>query len=348
MGRKQSVSRRNFLKGTAAVASAAAAGGGALGWINSASAASLLQGQQGAPRGSVGQAQSTFPANKISAALPPTTKEVTLHTPHTVREIAPGMPYELWSFDGRTPGPHIHVKEGDEVKFTLINDSGIMAHSIDFHAALLPWNKYYQSVAPGEKHSFNWTAKYPGVFMYHCGTPPVLLHLANGMHGAVIVEPKNGWPEKADREYVLVQNEYYLMSQPDDKGVFRADFAKMNIVQPDFVVFNGYANQYQEAPLEAKPNELIRIHVCNAGPSLFSAFHVIGTIFTAAYADGNPANKQVGMQTVMIPPGGGYTVEMRIPDEGLYPFVSHSFAYPARGGLGVIKVGNPEPIAASH
>jgi nitrite reductase (NO-forming) len=183
--------------------------------------------------------------------------------------------------------------------------------------------------------------------MYHCGTPPVLMHLGNGMLGTIIVEPKDGWPEKAAHEYVLVQHEFYL-SDPDAQGVHSGDYVKMLSAKPDMVVFNGYFNQYQADPLVADPGELIRIHVCNAGPTLFSAFHVIGTLFTATYADGNPANKQTGMQTVTIPPGGGYTVELRIPDEGLYPFVTHSFAYTGLGALGVIKVGNPAmPVSSA-
>ena len=285
------------------------------------------------------------PSNKMSAALPAITTDIVLHTPHVIKEIGPDMTAELWTFEGSGPGPILHVMEGEPVNFTLDNNSGVMAHSIDFHAALLPWDMYYQAVGSGEKKSFTWTPKFPGVFMYHCGTPPVLMHIANGMHGAIVVEPKGGWPEKAAREYVLVQHEFYL-SDPDDQGVRRGDYTKMIAARPDVVAFNGYVNQYQADPLVADPGELIRIHVCNAGPTLFSAFHVIGTLFTAVYADGNPANKQTGMQTVTIPPGGGYTVEMRIPDAGLYPFVTHSFAYTGLGALGVIKVGNPSMPAS--
>jgi nitrite reductase (NO-forming) len=114
----------------------------------------------------------------------------------------------------------------------------------------------------------------------------------------------------------------------------------MNAVQPDYVVFNGYANQYKDAPLTAEPGQRVRLWVLNAGPTTFSAFHVIGALFDAAYADGNPQNEQHGMQTVTIPPGGGYMVELTIPDAGLYPFVTHSFAYTGKGALGLIKVGD--------
>ncbi len=332
MAQSFSTSRRGFLKASALAAGVATLGGTLPNPVTDTLANSVRPS---------GKLEEAVPQNKMSAVLPPVNSQITLHTPHVIKEIAPDTNVELWSYEGTAPGPILHVKEGEEVKFTLINDSGVMAHSIDFHAALLPWDKYYQAVNVGEKLSFNWTPQYPGVFMYHCGTPPVLMHLSNGMHGAIVVEPKGGWPTKADREYVLVQHEYYL-TEPDDKGVRRGDFAKMSQAKPDFVVFNGYANQYKDTPLEANPGELVRIHVCNAGPSTFSAFHVIGTLFVAAYPDGNPANKQVGMQTVTIPPGGGYTVDVRINEEGLYPFVTHSFAYTGLGALGILKIGNPK------
>jgi nitrite reductase (NO-forming) len=331
MNKQFSTNRRRFLTGMVAAAGTTALG------ISSAPAQAATTRVRSTRLGA------TYPDNKMSAVLPAVNSSITLHTPHAIKQIAPDMPYELWTFEGSGPGPVLNVMEGEPVDFTMINDSGVMGHSIDFHAALLPWDKYYQVVNPGEEHKFTWTPKYPGVFMYHCGTPPVLLHLINGMHGAIIVQPKNGWPEKADREYVLVQHEYYL-GEADDQGVYRGDYTKAVAVQPDLVVFNGYANQYQADPLVANPGELIRLYVCNAGPTTYSAFHVIGTLFTASYADGNPANKQVGMQTVTIPPGGGYVVEMRIPDEGFYPFVTHSFAYTGKGALGVIKVGNPPPL----
>ena len=342
MTQKIFTSRRMFLKTTAAAAGAVAFGGTLIDVTQAGAAASTIHGSLLAQA----TAQAAVPQNKMSAILPPINSDIVLHTPHVVKEIAPGTVAELWTFEGSAPGPILHVKEGVPVKFTLNNNSGVMGHSIDFHAALLPWDKYYQMVQTGEQASFTFTPQYPGVFMYHCGTPPVLMHLGNGMLGAIVVEPKNGWPEKADHEYVLIQHEYYL-GDPDAKGVQRGDFAKMSQAKPDFVVFNGYANQYKDEPLTASPGELVRIHICNAGPTIFSAFHIIGTLFVAAYADGNPANKQVGMQTVTIPPGGGYTVEVRIPVEGLYPFVTHSFAYAGLGAAGVLKVGTPTMSAAT-
>jgi nitrite reductase (NO-forming) len=129
-------------------------------------------------------------------------------------------------------------------------------------------------------------------------------------------------------------------TSPRVLGIFETDGAKLNAATPDYVVFNGYANQYKDAPLTANPGERIRLWVVNAGPTTFSAFHVIGALFDTAYADGNPKNEQHGAQTVTIPPGGGYMVELVIPDAGLYPFVTHSFAYTGKGALGLIKIGD--------
>jgi nitrite reductase (NO-forming) len=135
---------------------------------------------------------------------------------------------------------------------------------------------------------------------------------------------------------VLVQSEFYTTQQSD--GTYTVDAAKLNAGSPDYVVFNGYANQYKTSPIVAKAGERIRIFIVNAGPTLFSAFHVIGAIFSDTYADGNPADHMVGNQTVTIPPGGGMVVELTIPEAGLYPFVTHSFADVGKGALGVLKV----------
>ena len=262
-------------------------------------------------------------------------KEITLHVKETIGEVAPDTPVDLWTFDGTAPGPVLHVNLGDTIKFTLVNN-GSTEHSIDFHAAQTAWNINYGPVKPGASFSFTWKANYPGVFMYHCGTPPVIHHIANGMYGAIVVTPPDLSP--VSKEYVLVQSEFSVTKGAD--GLFHTDGAKLNAITPDYVVFNGFANQYQAAPLTANPGERIRLWVVNAGPTTFSAFHVIGALFDTAYADGNPQNVQHGAQTVTVPPGGGYMVELTIPDAGLYPFVTHSFAYTGKGALGLIKIGD--------
>ncbi len=274
----------------------------------------------------------TYPA---AAPAAPTgdTVNVTLTIKEVVVSIAPNVAYHAWTFNGTVPGPVIRVRQGQTVHFTLVNE-GTMPHSIDFHAAQTPWNVNYQPVPAGKSFSFNWTANYPGAFLYHCGTPPVMYHMANGMYGAIIVDPASGWAPA--QEYVLVQSEFYLYQNSD--GTYSVNANKLMAGQPDYVTFNGYANQYQTAPLTATAGQKIRLFVINAGPSRFSAFHVIGALFSDVYLDGNPANHLVGDQTLTIPPGGGVVAELTIPEAGKYPFVTHSFMDASIGATGVIAV----------
>jgi len=267
------------------------------------------------------------------AALQGKTVNLTLTVKEVLVSIAPDVAYHAWTFNGTVPGPVIRVRQGQTIHFTLVNE-GNMPHSIDFHAAQTPWDVNYQPIAPGKSFSFTWRADYPGVFMYHCGAPVTIYHMVNGMYGAIIVDPARGWAPA--QEYVLVQSEFYTTQLPD--GTYSVDPNKLNAGNPDYVVFNGYVNQYKNSPLVAKAGQSIRIFIVNAGPTLFSAFHVIGAIFSDTYADGNPANHMVGNQTVTIPPGGGMVAELMIPQAGLYPFVTHSFASVGKGAIGVIKV----------
>jgi nitrite reductase (NO-forming) len=249
-------------------------------------------------------------------------------------EVAGGIKLHAWTYDGVVPGKVVHVRQGDTINFTFRN-VGQIGHSIDFHSAQTPWNANYVTIRSGEELSFPWTANFPGVFMYHCGTGPVIEHIANGMYGAVIVDPVE--PLRPAREYVLVQSEFYL-KKDEENGDWMGDAERMAAVLPDFVSFNGGALQYQQEPLPANVGELIRIHVMNAGPTLFSAFHVIGAIFERVYHDGNPANVMQGIQTWTVPPGGGATFELVIPEAGQYPFVTHSFAYTGLGAVGLLDV----------
>ncbi len=300
-----------------------------------------------------GTAPSAEPADYRVDEPNGTVVNVDLVAEETTQEIADGVTYHAWTFNGTTPGPVVRVQLGDTIRFTLTNDSSIgMQHSIDFHAALTPWADLpteegatlegnYQPVDPGETKTFDFVALYPGAFLYHCGVPPVLQHIANGMYGAIIVEPSD---LPAEREFVLVSSELYPGAKPFD-GVFEGDLDRMLAVDPEYVVFNGKANQYLAAPLQVKPDERFRIWVVNAGPTLTNAFHVIGTLFPETYPDGNPANALYGIQTWNVPPGGGAMFELQIPDAGLYPFVTHSFAYTGLGAVGLIQVDPDAPAA---
>jgi nitrite reductase (NO-forming) len=287
----------------------------------------------GAPLGAAPKGESGF----YDAAVPPVgsqhVKQVTVVARDAVQEIAPGVKVPLWTFNGSVPAPIVHVRQGDEVHVTFQNKTPL-AHSIDFHAATTPWNVWYQPVLPGKSLSFSFVAKYPGVFMFHCGTPPAFMHISSGMYGAVIVDPATPMPPA--KEFALVESEFYVHQGANN--TYQPDVQKVLDVKPDYVVFNGVADQYQEHPLVVKAGQRIRLYVLNAGPTLFSAFHVIGWIFDKVYVDGNPGNVLQGVQTYTIPPGGGATFELTITQPGLYPFVTHAFAFTGKGAVGVIKV----------
>jgi len=256
-------------------------------------------------------------------------------------EIAPGVKYNTWAFDGHgAPGPVVHVREGQTVEMTLTN-GGTIPHSIDFHAARVAPDRAFRDAMPGESFTFRFTAMDPGVYMYHCGTKPVLAHIANGMYGAIIVQPKEGLP-KVDNEYVLVGSEWY-MNADGIKEPASLDMAKARARMTDWVTFNGYANQYVTHPLTAKPGETTRFYVVAAGPTNNVNFHVVGGMLDRAWVNGgltNPPHK--GLQTVIVPAGGGGVFDVQIDDEGLYPFVSHAFADVDLGQVGLLKVGNPK------
>jgi nitrite reductase (NO-forming) len=257
-----------------------------------------------------------------------------------VIEIAPGVRYNTWAFDGHgAPGPIVHVRQGQMVEMTLTN-GGAIPHSIDFHAARIAPNVAFRDVAPGESFTFKFRANDPGVFMYHCGTKPVLAHIANGMYGAIIVDPAKPLPH-ADHEYVLVASEWYLNGNGVDEPA-SLDMTKAREMQPDWTTFNGYANQYVTHPLTADPGETTRFYVVAAGPTLDTNFHVVGTILNRAWVNGDMTQFQQGVQTVAVPAGGGAVFDVKIDGEGTYPFVSHSFAHVDLGQVGLLKVGNPK------
>ena len=288
-------------------------------------------------------AQELAAAHKpYDATLPPIPKgdlvKVEMTLKDMVVEVAPGVKYNTWAFDGHgAPGPIVHVREGQTVEFTLKN-GGAIPHSMDFHAARIAPNVAFRDVAPGESFTFRFKAGDPGVFMYHCGTKPVLAHIANGMYGAIVVEPKEGLPP-ADNEYVLVASEWYLNGDGIEKPA-SLDMKKARAMMPDWTTFNGYANQYVTHPLKAGPGETTRFWVVAAGPTLDTNFHVVGTIFDRAWVNQDMTTFQEGVQTVGIPAGGGAVFDVKIDEPGLYPFVSHAFAHVDLGQVGLLKVGD--------
>ena len=284
-------------------------------------------------------AHKPFPADLPAAPAGPIANVNLALTDITV-QIAPGVKYNAWAWAGGAPGPVIHVRQGQLVKITLTN-KGAIPHSVDFHAARVAPDKAFGDVMPGKSVSYTFRANDAGVFMYHCGTKPVLMHIANGMYGAIVVEPRPGVLPKADRNYVLVASEWYLSS--DGLGSpAQFDMAKAHARQPDWMTFNGYSGQYVKHPLVAKPGELVRFWVVDAGPSLDTDFHIVGTILNTAYpfGDMNPADALHNVQTVTVPAGGAGVFDVKIDKPGLYPFVSHAFAAVDEGQVGLLNVGN--------
>jgi nitrite reductase (NO-forming) len=264
--------------------------------------------------------------------------------------VAAGYEQLVWTFGDEVPGPVLRVKVGDLIRIRLVNpDTNTMAHSIDFHASLVAWNDEMRSINPGEELVYEFEAKYAGVFMYHCGTAPALMHIANGMFGMIIVEPAEGLPE-VDHEYALVQSEWYLGQQGQTIDLEKASAAAP---APDFVVFNGVANQYADHPIEVPVGETVRVFVLNAGPSVDSSFHVVGTIFHEVIKEGirleegNEGNW--GAQAVDLSPAQGAIIEMRFDEDGLYPIVTHAFNFVGRGALGLFQAGDGgEPMEGGH
>lgn len=295
---------------------------------NAAAAVSPLQLASAAPT-----------ARASDASLPPLlgtgdTVAVTVTATDATVEIASDVTYQAWTFGGTVPGPILHVRQGQRVNVTFVNE-GKMDHSIDFHAAEVPPGVAYRSIHVGEKLQFSFVARTPGVFVYHCGTPPVLLHMANGMYGALVVDPAQPLPP-ADASYVLVQGEWY--TQQVRGSVMAGNFQKMAAMTPDEVVFNGVAFKYRDHPLPARVGQRIRLYVVDAGPSLPSAFHVIGAMFAVVYPDGDAAHALTGVSTYPIAPGQGVVFDLIIPQPGKYTFVDHSMRNMGLGATGVLDV----------
>ena len=262
--------------------------------------------------------------------------KIRLEMRHARIVLTDGVPFDAWTFDGQLPGPVLRVTVGDTVDFTLVNKAPI-PHSMDFHAAEVAPSRVYVNVNPGDSLNYRWVARLPGAFMYHCGTAPVALHIANGMYGAIIVDPVR--PRPAAREYVLVQSEFYTKSagSKTDSALMVVDWPELLSLAPDHVVFNGRAAQYATHPLPARVGELTRIYLVNAGPNRTSAFHVVGGIFERVFQDARSTPTLEGVQTVDVPVGGGAIFEVRLAEPGDYPFVSHAFADATKGAVGILK-----------
>jgi nitrite reductase (NO-forming) len=318
--------------GASAGASAATGAAAAEGHRPPASAAAVAE-EITAPRNTQGADAPAYIDRRIH--------EVHFDMTEKVVEIAPGKVVKVWTYGGRVPGPVVRVRVGDTVRASITNRT-TMPHSIDFHAARIAPNRAFRDVAPDETFAFEFEATSPGVFMYHCGTAPVVHHIANGMYGMIIVEPREGLPP-VDRELAFVQSDFYASDTP---GAL-ADDAELMSGIPDVVAFNGYAGQYKDEPIVVRRGERIRAFVLAAGPNTWSAFHVVGTVFDRAWQDGNPANEEIGNQTLNLAASQGSIAEFRLDEEGVYPFVTHDFTNATKGAVGLLRTSGAEG-SASH
>jgi uncharacterized cupredoxin-like copper-binding protein len=308
-------------------------------------AAPTLAQAKGMPYESFRPVDATLPAVPAGHV-----KKFTVGVMQHITQVDPKLaPVQAWtytvngvSYRGTAASPPIVVNQGDHVQITFQNggstEMGVdMAHSIDIHAAHLPPNKYYVDVAPGKSETFSFVAQDAGVFMYHCATQPVLTHTGTGMTGMMVVKPRN-LPPVAE-ELWITQQEFYI-GKPG--GI--ADQAKLAAENPDVVAFNGYANQYKLTPISAPVGKPIRIFVLNAGPSRWSAFHVIGTLFDNTDIEGVVGH---GSQTVSLAPSQGGWVQFTLQAPGNYPFVTHDFGSMIKGAAGMLHTpGAPPPKGA--
>ena len=274
------------------------------------------------------------------AMLPPaadaTVHRQTLTIQNVETEVAPGVTQTLWTFNGTVPGPTLRGSVGDVFEITLVNQ-GTMGHSVDFHAGDVSPDEVMRTIQPGESLVYTFTATRSGIWLYHCSTMPMSVHLANGMIGAVIIDPPG--LTAVDKEYVLVQSEYYLGPQGGEVDQF-----KVQTQNPDLLVFNGYANQYAARPLTARVGETVRVWVLAAGPNVGSSFHVVGGQFDTVFKEGEYLLKDGGStgtggsQVLDLAAAQAGFVELTFTQPGRYPFVSHVMSDAEKGARGIIEV----------
>ena len=246
-----------------------------------------------------------------------------------------------WTFNGAPMGPVLRGHVGDEFVVHLKND-GSISHSIDFHAGMVSPDKPMRSIKPGESLEYRFRAEHAGIWLYHCGTAPISMHIAAGMFGAVIIDPPDLDP--VDHEYIMVQSELYGLGKDKDNPV---DSALLHSEQPSKVVFNGLENQYVQKPLELKHGERARFWLLNAGPNISESFHIVGTQFDTSFKEGSYTLRHGhdafgvddgGSQALDLLAAQGGFVEADFPEAGTYTMVNHQFADAERGAMGKIKV----------
>lgn len=274
----------------------------------------------------------------------PAKVRVKMETVEKTMKMDDGVEYRYWTFDGDVPGRMIRVREGDTVEVEFSNNpSSTVPHNVDFHAATGPGGGAAASfTAPGRTSTFSFKALQPGLYIYHCAVAPVGMHIANGMYGLILVEPKEGLP-KVDKEFYIVQGDFYTKGKKGAQGLQPFDMDKAVAEQPEYVVFNGHVGAIAgDNALKAKAGETVRMYVGNGGPNLVSSFHVIGEIFDKVYVEGGKLINE-NVQSTIVPAGGSAMVEFKVDVPGSYTLVDHSiFRAFNKGALGQLKVEGAE------
>lgn len=271
--------------------------------------------------------------------------KVELEMVERVAELADGVEYKVWTFGGEVPGKFIRVREGDLVEFSLQNHpDNMFPHNFDLHAVTGTGGGAEASlVVPGKQADFEFRAIKPGLYVYHCATAPVGMHIANGMYGLILVEPKEGLPP-VDREFYVMQSEFYTTGAFNETGLQSFDMTKALQEEPEYVLFNGRVGSMTGADaLQAEPGETVRLFAGNGGPNLSSSFHVIGEMFDTVYGEGGTLPNQHNVQTTVVPPGGSTVVQLKIDVPGKYTLVDHAiFRAMNKGAVGILNVEGEE------
>jgi copper-containing nitrite reductase/plastocyanin len=268
-----------------------------------------------------------------------------------VLDPASGTTYRYWTFNGKVPAPFIRVRQGDTLEVTLVNPKdSTMVHSLDFHAATGPGGgAALTQVPPGQSKTFSFQATTPGLFVYHCGSPMIAQHIANGMYGLILVEPAGGLPH-VNHEYYLMQGEIYTTAPKGKSGLQQFSAENLMAANPQYYVFNGAVDAItKEHPLRADEGETVRIYFGNAGPNATASEHMVGEIFTRFYELGSLSSPPLeGIQTASVPPGGAAIFEVKASDAGQFTLMDHAMSRMEKGDMAILQVNGPENTALMH
>ena len=270
----------------------------------------------------------------------PQTIKVHFDTVEVTGQLDDGSTYHYWTFNGKVPGPFVRVRVGDTVEVDLKNaDDSVMMHNIDFHAVTGPGGGAVATMAePGQTKGFTFKALNPGLYVYHCATPTVAQHIANGMYGLILVEPEGGL-SKVDREFYVMQGELYTEQANGTKGELTESLDKLLAETPEYLVFNGAADGLSRKPLTARTGETVRIFFGVGGPNKTSSFHVIGEIFDKAYPLASVTSAPMtDVQTITVPPGGAALTEFKVEVPGKFILVDHALSRMEKGLKGILQV----------